>query len=1040
MPTTLRKSFVLGLAGAALSFAAATVSAAPTFDPEVQPIGYLAQPRSTSLDVRDGNQLAYYIDYERQYWSGNLKPFNLAPEGRLSVELDTWPGGVAPVLNVQNWDTGRKIGTLKPDGTAIPFRYNSLDNSKVGKGDPPNQQGQIGSDAILQYLRGNRANEAPKGELRRIRRNVLGDIIRSRPAYVAGTVPMIYVGANDGMLHAFRADSGVEVYAYIPSMFISKLANLAPLEATGYTHKHFVDASPRAIQVQIGGSTKRILVGGLGAGGRGLYALDITGDSAGEPATEQAAANKIMWEITNTSTIVTSPKAVTNPNTYANLGYTYGEPIIGKSNYVISGTDRDVIFMPNGYMSTTGKATLFVINPANGAKIAEIDTGEGSNASATSYNGLSSPTPVDTNGDGRIDYLYAGDLNGNMWKFDVSSTTPASWSATKLYATSPAQSITIGPAVADHPRGGRIVAFGTGRALMDADFTDNAVHYMYGIWDGAPVGATTLLTQTLSSEETYTSSDGMAVRRVRTLSVNSPDWTTHRGWKVALPAGERFVGDRHTLTNARVYGNTFNPTVNLAGATASPVEAVWENWKFQFNFLTGGGQLKPVFDLNMDGSFNDTDLLEVGSPARPLNERVAASLFQNAGVTSQPVVVTTTVGSQDLYTMNPNLPARVSGDPGVSGGHFDVDVYYPTSVDKSLFKGYVSRKHIHEYDDKFGVTGVNMRNASDPTLNLSNASYAVKRTSPQTQFKVLISHQYLNPAAMLRIGPSGAWASVKDYGGQASTTDAQTVLNDAPNYTYDTIGNLVFGLPVDAFQSKNWNWSNKPGVGNQDIRAGLIPTQTGCVKDISDSNFVSTAGPQGERHNGSLVVQLIAANTPASALELVVAGKPEYGWRVKASEYRKHMLALWTYFWHHPNGKCYGASGWVKDPPQDPGDAEPGTPPPGTDDPKDGYFNAVGNNSGAVQCSGDVKSRTQSFNKATLTLTENYVFTTGCTMQVVTVRDGTGEVTETTTVTPTSGTPTVMTRTYYELERWTPNHTRTAATIGRISWRELIRE
>jgi hypothetical protein len=130
----------------------------------------------------------------------------------------------------------------------------------------------------------------------------------------------------------------------------------------------------------------------------------------------------------------------------------------------------------------------------------------------------------------------------------------------------------------------------------------------------------------------------------------------------------------------------------------------------------------------------------------------------------------------------------------------------------------------------------------------------------------------------------------------------------------------------------------------------------------------------------------------------------------------------------------------VPNPPQDPGDAEPATPPPGTDDPKEGYFNAIGSNSGGASCTGDVTSRTSSFNKATLTLTENYTYTGGCTMKVVTVRDGSGEVTETTTVTPPSSTPSVTTRTYQELERWTPNHTRTAATIGRISWRELIRE
>ncbi len=1028
------KRHLFSSAAITLATLAGAAGAATSFVPGDQPIGYLGQPRSTSLDVRDGNQFVFYIDYERQNWTGNVTPYTISPIGMITLAEDHWPGGVAPILNLASWDTGRKVVTLKDDGTPIAFLDKNLSAT---------QKAYVGSKAsatYVRYLRGGRNDESPNGLDLRPRTYVLGDIIHSRPAYVGGTVPMLYVGANDGMLHAFRADTGEEVYAYIPSMLFPKLMNLAPLASAGYTHTYFVDGSPRTMQVSIGGTTKRILVGGLGAGGRGLFALDITGDAAAVPASESAAASKIMWEITNTSRIVTNPQSVTTftSGQYTNLGHTYGEPIVGKSNHVVSGSDRDVIFMPNGYMSTTGCASLFVINPASGALIREIVAGS---CSTTSPNGLSSPTPFDTNGDGRIDLLYAGDLDGNMWKFDVSSTNKDSWSVSLLYTTSPAQSITTGPSVAAHPNGGRIVAFGTGRVLMAADLSDNAVHYMYGVWDGAPVGATTFLTQTLSAEKTYTTPNGSIVRRVRTLTMNAPDWATHRGWKVAMPAGQRFAGDRLTLTNGRVYANTFNPTVNLDGATATPPTAVYENWKYQFHFLSGGGFTTPVFDLSSDGQFNSTDLLadDVNNPL-PIYDRVPMGMFQNAGVASQPVVVTTTVGSQDLYTQNANLPPGVQGgDPGVSGGHFDVDVYYPTAFKSPSYSGYESQKHRHEYDDKFGVTGVNMLNASEPEFNLSNASVSVKRTSPQTQFKVLISHQFLNPAVQLNIGPSGNWVSVKDYGGQASTTDAQTVLNDAPTYTYDTIGYLVFGLPLDAFASKDW-WNGSSGVGQ--ARAGLIPTQTGCVKDISDSAFVDTPGPNGERHNGALVIQLISASTPASALELVKAGDATYGWRVKASEYRKYMLTHWTYFWHHPNGKCYGQAGWVPDPPQDPGSGDVPTPPPGTDDPRDGAFNQLGSGNGgggSVKCSGTVVSTSSSFNAQTLTKTEVRNFSDNCTETKTSVNDGSGNITVTVTTTK-SGQSETYTYTVQEVYNWTPNHTRTGVTIGRISWRELIRE
>jgi len=1007
--------------------AAAAVQAAPAFVPEDQPIGFVAQPRATSLDVRDGNSRAYYIDYERQTWSGNLRPYPIDSVGKLDLGADLWGGGAAATINQQHYLTGRKIVTLKADGSRIPFLYNSLDGA---------QKTAIGGKTnYADYIRGSRADEGTSGLKLRVRRYVLGDIIRSRPAYVAGTVPMLYVGANDGMLHAIRADTGAEVYAYVPSMLIGKLPQLMPLATAGYTHKHFVDGLPRTAQVSIGGVTKRILVGGLGAGGRGMYALDITNDAAAVPATEQAAADKIMWEVTNTSIIATSVTATT---AYANLGYTYGEPIIGKAN-----NGNDVIFMANGYMSTTGKATLFVINPANGAKIAEIDTGTGS---AGSPNGLTSPTPVDTNGDGKIDYLYAGDLDGNLWRFDVTSSSPGSWSVSLLYATSPAQAITIAPVVADHPRGGRIVAFGTGRVLTDSDMTDASVHYMYGIWDGAPVGATTLLTQTLSAEQAYADAANGRNRRVRTLSVNVPNWTQHRGWKVAMPAGERFVGDRITLTNARVYTHSFNPTANLSGRTKNPVEPVYENWEYQFNFLNGGGATAPVFDLNLDGNFDSADLLP-DAGGTPISERVAASMFLASGVVSQPVVVRTTLGAQDLYAQNADLPATAIGlgDPGVSGGHFDADIYYPgTCGAAGPCSGFTKKTHVHEYDDKYGVTGVNMMNASDKNLNLSRADSSVKQTPPQTQFKVLVANQYLNPAAKLRIGPSGNWASVKDYGGQASATTAAQVLDEAtnPTYTYDTIGHLVFGLPLDAFQARDW-WDGSGVQSGDNYRVGLIPTKTGCVNGISDSNFVSSPGQYGERHNGALTVQLIRAGTPASALELSHnGGDVRYGWRVKTSEYKKYMLAQWTFFWHHPNNECYGDSGWVKDPPQDPAGGSPATPPAGTDDPTDGYFNAIGGNSGGgVQgCSGTVTKTTVAYDAATQTQTIVETYSSGCKMTTVKINSSAGMQTIRVTVTQSDGTSASSEVTVRVLEPWRPTNTRTSATTGRISWRELIRE
>ena len=235
-------------------------------------------------------------------------------------------------------------------------------NHAAGR-DRQQQERGDGRAQIVNYIRGDRANEKPLGANYRKRSGVLGDIIHSRPIFVDhATDPRVYVGANDGMLHAFDADTGDEVFAYVPSFFISPVAatsfsHVKALTVDPYVHNYFVDASPNARKVTISGAAKTILVGGVGAGGKGLYALDITDPTA---ASEAAAASKILWEITPTTINNVASTA------YADLGYTYGIPVIAKLN---DGTW--VAIVGNGYNNTGGnQAVLYVINLLTGAKIA----------------------------------------------------------------------------------------------------------------------------------------------------------------------------------------------------------------------------------------------------------------------------------------------------------------------------------------------------------------------------------------------------------------------------------------------------------------------------------------------------------------------------------------------------------------------------------------------------------------------------------------------------------------------------------------------
>jgi hypothetical protein len=879
----IRRARVLAPVAAVLAVSTGILLAAATFTPASQPTGWVAAPEVSDFDLTSGMETVYQGDYERQDWSGNLYAYPIDAGGALNLAGERWGGGAGAAIDNQDFDLDRRIVTMSASGTGIAFRWAGLSGA---------QQTSVGSSLILNYVRGDRSNEAPNGSKLRARASVLGDIVHSRPLYVeSAALPMIYVGANDGILHAIDARSGREVYGYVPSMLLGQLKNLAPAATTGYTHTWFVDATPNSGDVTIGGTSHRLLAGGLGAGGKGLYALDITSDATTAPATETAAASRVLWEITNT-TINNS-----NSASYAKLGYTYGVPLIGRMN----GTGQSIVIAANGYLSSAGTAVLFVIDAANGALIRAIDTASGS---AGSPNGLSSPTAVDTNGDGRIDYVYAGDIDGHLWKFDLSAASSASWSATLLYTTSPAQPIVGAPAVASHPSGGVMVAFATGRAFVASDLTDNSVFYAYGIRDGAPAGATTMLTQTLSAA-TYTSG-GISVQ-VRTNTANAADWTVHRGWKVALPAGERVVGEGAFIANGRYYFTSWNPTVNTSSTPGG------ENWLHELEYLTGGAKATPFLDLNHDLLLNNSDRVTnaAGSPILGAVGVPVARLI-GAGIQSQPILAQLPMLDATLFNQNPDIvfppPATppAASDPGVAGGHFDVDIYYPVCATKkgTTTCSWDDRQHFHQYDDKFDVTGVNMLNASSTTLNLVNAI-----ASTSTPFRVLVMNQYLNPAVTLSVG-GAAHVNVKTYGGIPSQTNAATLLASLPVYTRANIGTLEFNMPVDTFTPKNW-W------GNGDVRSGLHPTSTGCVNGMSSTDLDPTPGIQGERHNGALTIQLIKDTVPASALEMNVAGKPEYGWRVKQdSNWATSVVAEYTVFWHASVG-CYVSSNskWTKTPP-----------------------------------------------------------------------------------------------------------------------------
>jgi hypothetical protein len=693
----IRPAWIVGLALlVALGWTIKVAMALLAYTPNDAPIGYVAQDEMTNFNLKSGREVLFRGQYEREFWSGTLFAYRVDSAGNVKTATSWWTADAGELIGGQNHDTERKIATMRDDGTAVAFRYASLSDAQ--KTDFP------GDVNLVNYLRGDRSNELPViGGTFRQRASVMGAVVHSRPLYVADDDnPTVFVGANDGMLHAINAaeGGGQERWAYIPSMLLPRMQRLA---AEPYVHTYMVDG-----QINVGlinSGAQRVLVGALGAGGKGLYALNIT-DSAGlAAADEDAVASKVMWEITPTAVNYAAP---TTAGAYSNLGYTYGTVSITKVR--VGGAIVDAVIIGNGYNDGGDYgAYLYVINASTGQLIKRFKGGDGSLASP---NGLSTPAAIDSDRDGVADTAYAGDLNGTMWKFNLTidmtdPTTVATSGAgvTALLVTSPAQAITSTPGVAIHPNGGYMVTFGTGKALVDADLTDTTVHYVYGVWD-RPTGVApdndTLLVQTLG-ERAYVAG-GVTTRVRRIISNQTPNWANgvgnHKGWQVALrmrladgtdgPGGERVLGEGSFIENGRFYFTATNPAVTTR-ITGTDTYVPGENWLMELDYVTGGTTNQPFLDLSGDIQLDDADRIKyIASDTIPTGKVVGDPIlgtdgipvgkFISIGVLSQPILVQLITLNDTLFNQNPDVfVPNLKPDRGVEGGHFDVEIYYGTT-------------------------------------------------------------------------------------------------------------------------------------------------------------------------------------------------------------------------------------------------------------------------------------------------------------------------------------------------------------------------
>jgi type IV pilus assembly protein PilY1 len=498
---------------------------------------------STDTSVLGTGNAIYKVQYSPKDWSGNVQGITLNDLSTDGTFIQTVVWNADAKLEEQlgtngaNFNTGRNVITAVPGGSQLgqPFRFANLNASqKAALGASATEQ-----QEIVDYLRGDRTKETlladgtlnPGGKYRSrkvtitdtaITHPIFGDIVDSEVAYVgapsfgyldpfhpgyaafktanAGRRPLLYVGANDGMLHAIDARTdgnalgGTEVFAYIPS-FVYQGPNGNPsadgirtLANSPLNHRYFVNATPVAADVDFDrtGSTpngtgtpdwRSILVGGLGKGGKGFYALDVTDPSA--LTSEAGAAAKVLWEFTD-----------------EDMGFSYGLPVVAKVRRW-----GWVVLLTSGYNNITGpdaakrgKGFLYVLNPKTGALLSKVQLGglsaaDGSAATPSGFAQISEYFP--TIGEALTDEVYGGDLLGNVWRIDFKSET-ADPSAIKFAsltdsATTPApQPITTKPLI-DFSQSDkkRYVFVGTGRYLDATDTLSPQVQSFYALRDGS---------------------------------------------------------------------------------------------------------------------------------------------------------------------------------------------------------------------------------------------------------------------------------------------------------------------------------------------------------------------------------------------------------------------------------------------------------------------------------------------------------------------------------------------------------------------------
>ncbi|MDQ7091092.1 MAG: PilC/PilY family type IV pilus protein [Methylococcales bacterium] len=613
-----------------------------------------------STSALTGSTDVYLAQFESadNQWTGDLLAYPLSSNGDVS-STKRW--SAADQLNTRsNPSSTRNIFTYN-NTKGIPFLWNDLVTEQKNdfRLNPNNSiADDTKAEARLKYLRGDQAHEKGRATDNynfKYRKSLLGDSIHSEPIFVAkpqlfwpSAAPfpegsnsyevfkessaknregIVYVGFNDGMLHGFKASDGSEAFAYIPATLFSSHSateGLHYLTSLDYKHRYYVDMPLTISDAYLNNKWHTILIGGGRGGSRGLFALDIT-DPTQFTQTASHADKLVLWEF--------------DEEDDADMGYTFSKPSI-----VLMNNGRWAAVFGNGYNSSgDGTASLFILfldggndgewtDGSQGSSLdyVKISTKTGSiNQNSTCLlssdcNGLSSPQAVDVTGNKVIDRVYAGDLQGNMWAFDVSSANSSQWGVAygtnnnpkPLFiakdSTNKPQPITQKPLLSKHPQqlGGDpdvLVFFGTGQYLVDGDASDTSPQSFYGVWDNGSdsIKPSDLVKQTFVSGS-LTNKGKNVSDSIRILTDHEVDYEGgQHGWAIDLTAapGERMIVDAD-LRGDFLSFNTWIPEGSACGSGGS-------GFLMLVKLLNGGNPEGVLFDVNNDGKVDSVDKIGV---------------------------------------------------------------------------------------------------------------------------------------------------------------------------------------------------------------------------------------------------------------------------------------------------------------------------------------------------------------------------------------------------------------------------------------------